>query len=127
MFHCFVLHAFVVRLFLSSFLLAASPLIATNNCSCPGPKYTRDYTSLCPQGWLLQANGSCWGRSYRGCVEFEVYMHTPHRRSVQCSAAKSFIIILQSCLYTPTPNSVFALLAPAIPCTTSVASASLVR
>lgn len=37
--------------------------------SCPVVNYERNYSELCPDGWVLQGDGSCWGEHYKGPCE----------------------------------------------------------
>ncbi|KNG78793.1 hypothetical protein PFMG_04943 [Plasmodium falciparum IGH-CR14] len=36
---------------------------------CLEPNYERDYKYLCPEGWIKNKNGQCWGLHYDGHCE----------------------------------------------------------
>lgn len=36
---------------------------------CEDPSYERDYKQLCPEGWMLNSSGQCWGINYDGHCE----------------------------------------------------------
>lgn len=36
---------------------------------CEEPSYERDYSKKCPEGWILNSSGQCWGANYDGHCE----------------------------------------------------------
>ncbi|XP_026191545.1 uncharacterized protein LOC113146929 [Cyclospora cayetanensis] len=62
--------SYLCHLLSMNIYLISMPLKQVQEISnCPGPSYARDYTATCPESWILQANGTCWGRGYRGPCE----------------------------------------------------------